>query len=243
MKKMFFGARAAIAASLILATGLVACGSGDSGSAGARSSDSPSTSVAQAPSGLADVSALARAWSTKTAKIGYSFQVITAGEAAETVTKYTIYRMPPSSSRWDIEATGNTSIIISDGDKGYYCFQGTCVENQANATNPIEQMPFFGWFGTPTAISDQLAAFAGIEAETHEETLAGVDSTCFTYSMGRMETASTVELCMSEDGLVTRVRSTSGAQGSDEGFLLEATEVSSEVSASDFDPPYRVVRL
>lgn len=128
--------------------------------------------------------------------------------------------------------------FISLGDSAYLCFtgdfvaqlgfegEGVCTESAADdPTNPV------GSLTEEFEITEEDLADTEILGREERE-IAGEDAICYrTTSPDSGENT----VCMSEDGVLLAVES--------DETNFEATDVSDEVSDSDFDPPYPVEDL
>ena len=174
---------------------------------------------------------LSASWGDASGKIVYEFKTSTGG--TDSTTKMTYYIDPPN-SRTDFEdESGEVTSFIQQGDKTYVCSAGSCFSYPGGGgVNPI---PFVGDYAYPDAISDTVAGLGGVEIDRSEDKIAGVDVTCFKVEVAGSETG----WCFSDDGLL--LLSSTKSAGS--GFEMRATEVDTEVSDADFDPPFDVVEI
>jgi hypothetical protein len=176
------------------------------------------------------------------AKITYRIMSEAAGETMEG--EWVLVQRPPDSR---IEIAGEQggeefrTIIINAGGKTYLCADAggeqSCLTTDIEATE------------TQTALLDPLFDIPEELAEDAEDVdlidkserqIAGIDATCFTVSgalsgLGEGEG----EVCFSDDGLLLYL----GGETGGETFIFEATEVSTDVTDDDFEPPYDVVDL
>jgi hypothetical protein len=166
------------------------------------------------------------------AKVAYDFTTTTNGTAS--TSSMTIYSRP-GESRTDIVDTdsGETTSFISTADATYLCTGEQCIGYPAGGgVNPV---PFVSQYANPSAITQLVASYRGVDIDQSEEEIAGLDATCFSVAQG----GTTVSWCYGDEGLLLR-SATESATGS---FVMEATEVDLEISDEDFEPPYPVTTI
>jgi hypothetical protein len=188
--------------------------------------------------GSADISDLAGQWATKQAKITYD---ITSSDAAVGGT-YTVYWNPPDEWRLDASSGGEEAgIFIKNADGTYVCSSdgsggGQCISSPG-MTIPV---PFLGAFFDADEYENFVeGSFAGVDTDTSEETIAGMDANCYTVSSSVAGAEGEFEFCASDDGLPLRVRASAG--GVD--YTFEATSAEGSVADADFELPYEVLDL
>lgn len=130
--------------------------------------------------------------------------------------------------------TTDSSLICSTGDEFAGLpgvdpnAEGVCFENS------------FGTEGNPFAdVEDFLGDFESGQITVlskENRQIAGQDATCYETKDAQEEVSTA---CLGDDGILLEAVSGTGA----DAFTMTATEVSAEVSASDFEPPYEVVEL
>lgn len=130
--------------------------------------------------------------------------------------------------------TADSSLICSTGDEFAGLpgvdpnAEGVCFENS------------FGSEGNPFAdVEDFLGDFESGQITVlskENRQIVGQDATCY-ETRDAQEEVSTV--CLGDEGILLEAVSGTGV----DAFTMTATEVSAEVSASDFEPPYEVVEL
>ena len=174
---------------------------------------------------------LSARWGDASGKIVYEFKSSAGG--TETTSKMTYFIDPPN-SRTDFEGEdGEVTSFIQAGDRTYICSAGSCLSYPGGgAINPI---PFVGDYAYPDAINETIGDLGGIEVDRSEDEIAGVDVTCFKVEVAGSETG----WCFSDDGLL--LLSSSRTAGSE--FEMRATEVDTDVSDADFEPPFEVIEL
>lgn len=149
-----------------------------------------------------------------------------------------------SSSRLDIESSDGNIILINTPDATYMCTvaESQCIKYPAGEDTGSLADAFTSILD-PSTIED---TFGGIpdaaDIDTSSEKIAGIDAVCFSAS-GDLdpETAGdeSGEVCFSESGLLLRLKFEGGGQSG----TIEATEASSDVPGSAFEPPYDVIDL
>jgi len=165
-----------------------------------------------------------------TAKVAYDFT--TTSNGTTTTTSMTIYS-PPGESRTDYVNEGETTSFISTEDATYVCTGEQCLGYGAGGgVNPI---PFVGQYANPSAITQLVAGYRGIDIDQSDEEIAGRDATCFSVT----DAGTTVSWCYGENGLLLR----SATESSTGSFTMEATDVDLQVSDADFEPPYPVTTI
>lgn len=162
--------------------------------------------------------------------------------AGQTAGEWTVVQKPPN-SRIEFASTepgseGRTIIIVTE-DKSYVCFsasgQENCIETPSSQTQD-ETAPLDPLFSIPNEIIADAEAVNVLEES--DRTIAGVDAKCFTVESGLADLAEG-EMCFSEEGMLLYLRTGSGATE----FTFEAIDASTDVSDSDFEPPYEIFDL
>lgn len=185
----------------------------------------------------ADLSELAGQWATKQAKIVYDI----ASSDGSVGGTYTVYWNPPDEWRLDATSEGSTATFIKTGGSTYVCSAdgsggGQCLDSPG-LTIPV---PFLGaFFDAGQYESFVEGSFAGVDADTSEETIAGTGANCYAVSSNVTGAESEFEFCASDDGLPLRVRVSAGGVG----YTFEATSAESSVADADFELPYDVLDL
>lgn len=149
----------------------------------------------------------------------------------------TLYSKTPNTRYDTTDSDGSSSAYIETSTATYICSSDaaqsdqSCIEEDGASTSGL------GLFGSlfSSDIVDALAAAAqaqGIDITKSSETIAGVDADCYSGT----DNGSTEKFCFSSDGVMLEELSTdaSGTSG------LTATAFSSDVSDSDFQPPYPI---
>jgi len=177
-------------------------------------------------------------WAKTPAKISYDYT------GAGNLSQLTLFWKPPSAWRMDFTENGQVNTFIVDGSKSYVCGGGAgsaCIALPPSSAGA--SLPFLGLFTQPGALKTEIAArIAGVDLKTSNETIAGLDATCFSVTGTASGQSGTSEWCFGKNGVLLRLDET--ATGSTSGeFKLEATSVSTNVSSADFTPPYPVQQL
>ena len=170
---------------------------------------------------------------TVSGKVAYTLS--STGGGASSMTLYS----KGDKSRIDLTGDdGSVTIIIETADTSYVCSADQCIESSSLGAGLVDA--FSGLFDA-SAISEAAAGVAGVDIDTFEEDIAGLDAQCFTISSGSVAGQGEGEAtwCFADDGLLLRATFSGGGQESS----LEATEVFRDLSDADFEPPYEVVEL
>jgi len=169
-------------------------------------------------------------WEDIEATITYELETVDdQGETNNSTITY--YSLPPN-SRTDLEEDGELTSFIQQDGASYVCVDKQCLSYPgSDALNPI---PFFSTSAAPEALA-LYASVAGFDSDSGEEDIAGLSATCYSVDQDGSE----IGWCFSQDGIL--LRSFSQADGAE--FEMRAIEISSDASASDFEPPYPVATL
>ncbi len=191
--------------------------------------------------GLAELVALAsEATEGVIAKVTYRFTSEVGGEITEG--EWVLVQRPPD-SRFEFASTEGgeefRTIIINAGGQSYICTSAGGQENclASEATETVAQTALLDpLFDVPRELSEG-ASDVGL-VDRAQRTIAGVDATCFTVS-GGLVALGEGEMCFSDEGLLLLLRS----EAAGASFTFEATSVSTDVTDSDFEPPYDIFEL
>jgi hypothetical protein len=213
---------------------------GTSQSTGGSTNTGGAATATDAPDGgdddpLAALQALGSGLEQTTGKTTYQVT-----NTAGTVSSMTFYSTP-GKSRFDSgETNGQTTSYITDSDNSYVC-SSTSESCLAYPGGTAGFNPFAAYISVAT-VSQYVAAaqLAGVDVDTSNETLAGVDAECFSWEdTSAASDIASGKLCFGEDGVMLYQEIT----GNTGTTKLEATEHTESVSDSDFDPPYTVSTL
>lgn len=244
---------AVLPAVALLAILAAACdGGGDGGGTTPQTDETPAVGETPAADGgdegdgsgdggLADLEALASvAAGEVTAKVTYEFTSEADGEAIKV--EWVLVQRPPD-SRFEFASTEGgeevRTIIINAGGQSYICTSAGGQENclASEATETVAQTALLDpLFDVPRELSEG-ASDVGL-VDRAQRTIAGVDATCFTVS-GGLVALGEGEMCFSDEGLLLLLRS----EAAGASFTFEATSVSTDVTDSDFEPPYDIFEL
>jgi hypothetical protein len=142
------------------------------------------------------------------------------------------------SLRLDFRTEEGSGNVIINQDASYFCAvelndgEDACLEFPGGEDIGDLGIPFGEIFVDLITGADE----GGIEiSDTDDQEIVGVDADCFLVTSDDIDGEALV--CLSDENGVPLL-----IQGEAEGdeFLLEAVEVSEDVSASDFEPPYPV---
>lgn len=240
----------AVAAVVILA----ACGGGKKeetgGTATSAATHTPgggetkTTAATAGPGGgnedaAAAIKKLTSEYKSFTGKIAYQVKDL-SGVDSSGLTAMTFYQKG-NKSRVDIESAEGNIIVISTPEADYMCSQNQCLKSEGTGADssvaPLMQLI------DPGTIESEFGSLPhGIDIKTSKEKIAGVEATCFS-AKGDLDPETpgdeAGEICIAEGGLMLRLTFTSGGKSAS----FEATEATTKVSDSDFEPPYEVVDL
>ena len=189
--------------------------------------------------GLQELEALAAEWANSSAKVSYDFSSSFDSEVDSG--SMTLYWRPPD-WRVDISSTDGADVtMIAADDTTYLCSEGSCLAIESTESPMVPPFPFLGSFTEAGALSTSIAEAAlGVDIDHSQENIAGESASCFSVSGSVAGGAGDVEWCFTDDGILLRFASTSEDEIGAGDFTLEATEVSRDLSDSDFEPPFPV---
>ncbi len=148
----------------------------------------------------------------------------------------TWYQKPPK-TRFDLttraEGQELSFVVINTPDASYVCTSfpgagGSCFSGEGDTGGS----PFAGFTDIVEGIDEEIKAGDVTVRTRTEREIAGIDAIC--WEIESPEGAG--NFCASESGIPLLIEVTS----SEGTFRLEATDVSEDVSDSDFEPPYEV---
>ena len=175
---------------------------------------------------------LSGAYEGATARVTYDFTSLSFGQS--TTGTMILYSDPPN-ARTDHKntSTGETISFISKGDQSFVCTEGQCFAYPVGAAvNPI---PFVSQYAEPGAINSIVAGVAGVDVQTTEEEIAGIDARCFHLASAGAD----LTWCFGDDGLLLL----GASKSADVEFEMRATEVNRNVADADFEPPFPVTEF
>ncbi len=219
-----------------------ACGGGGGGktsgptapAATSQAGKTPTAGVSpQAQAGSSDLSGLAGKFASGTFKVTY--QVSGFGAAGSQGTM--IWYKKGDNLRMDmtglVPGQQGTTTMIMGSDTTYICTAspgvgtgGICLSSPSQAGQGAGQIA--------SQLGKTLADPSLNVVSTSSRSIAGQDAKCYTVQSASI--TGQAEFCMSSDGAPLSVKET--VQGSE--MTMEATDYSSNVSDSDFQPPYPV---
>ena len=167
-----------------------------------------------------------------------TYRTTTESDGQTTEQDWTLAQRPPSDSRFEIvsdEGGEETrTIVIQTAEKSYICSSAAGSESCFESEQTQQYTSLFDpIFDEPKQIAEGTDDL-GI-ADRSERDIAGLQASCFTYSLVGVES----EACFSDEGLLLYLHQ--GTEGS--SYTFEATSASTEVSDSDFEPPYEIFEL
>ena len=244
--KLFLIIGAAIA---VLA--VAACGGGDdntssntpaaSSSNGSGATGSSATNTAEATAGSTDsndvldqLAALGNDIDQVTGKVSYNVT-----DADGSTSTFTLYAKPPKSRIDSTDSSDNsTTSFIETEDASYTCesTSNSCLKTPATSGSSAG-LGLFGAFFSPEYVDALVSAARaqGIDVQKSSENIAGTDADCYSGT----ETDGTFGKFCFGNGLMLYTETTDSSGTT----KLEATSFSSDVSDSDFEPPYPVTDL
>jgi hypothetical protein len=237
-----------VAALALLVALLAACGSDSGGGKTPKAGETPASDKTPTDggdgggdgnggdSGLSDLERLAsEAAGDFTGKITYGITTESGGQTTEQ--EWTLAQRPPD-SRFEIVSNDggqeSRTIVIQTAEKSYVCTSGggseVClVSDQTDQYTGL----FDPIFSAPQSIVQDIDTL-GL-GDQSERDIAGLHANCFSYSLAGAES----ETCFSDEGLMLYLRT--GSAGN--SFTYEAKSASTDVSDSDFEPPYEVIEI
>jgi hypothetical protein len=233
-----------LASALLLAA--AACG-GDSNGTEEASTTSSATPAEGTPA-VSQIDAelsqklkdLSGEWAKTSVKVTYDIVTITNTET--TKTRLVLYWAPPK-VRADLsdDASGATQAsVISTPDKTYECTQEGKEQCLAYppSKNAADVVPFLSDFDPGGVEATLSASAASLKIESSNEKIGDQDASCVSADGSLKGQEGHGKWCFASNGLLL-FESTSDPVGA---FVLQATDVS-EVSDSDFNPPYPVTEV
>src|SRR3990172_10583611 len=168
-----------------------------------------------------------------TGKISYDIT-----DSDGTVSSMTFYAKSPN-SRFDSSDGTTTSIIIYTPDTTYICDSETesCLATPGSGED-TGALGIFGAFLSPEIITAYVAIAdaAGVDVNKSDESINGIDATCFSWDDDTSADVGKGKFCFNDAGVMVYQETVDDSGTS----KLEATDYSSDVSDSDFEPPYPV---
>jgi hypothetical protein len=242
----------ALALSLSVALlALAACGGDDSTTNTATPTTSGRTTVTQSPNSNATKTEQATETSSSSTDIASQLAALggdikqatgkvtyTSTDSSGTTSTITLYSKPPSSRYDTLDSDGSTTSYIETPQTTYICTSSdqTCIAQPGSGTGSAG-LGLFGGLFSSTYIDALVAAAQaqGISITKSNETIAGTNASCYEGTSN----GSTEKFCFSDSGILLETQNTdsSGTSG------LTATSFSSDVSDSDFLPPYPVTTI
>jgi hypothetical protein len=190
---------------------------------------------------------LSERWATKSAKVNYDVSFIQDGSANEF--GLVLYWRPPD-SRVDIvgQGEGLDTIFIVAGDNRYLCAagdnEGQCLSLGDTPLEGLVSSSIFPPFSEPDALTKSIAErVPGLDIDTSERTIAGQSASCFSLVSPVVGGEGEAEWCFTDDGIVLLLASSLSDAEASGTFRLEATDISSDLSDADFEPPYPLADL
>jgi hypothetical protein len=194
-------------------------------------------------------SILAR-WGSRDARIVYKVSTVSGGVREEADL---LFQWRPAQRQWRMDIAivgGESGSIINDGQGLYLCddAEHLCFKFSAE-DSPVAPLPFVSdsqVLADPVAVAEAiLEQLREGRTQVSSRTIANLAARCFTSTSiaGLGGVLEKLEVCLAVDtALLLRAEALAPAQGGrQDRSLFEATQVSGEVAANAFDPPYEVV--
>jgi len=186
---------------------------------------------------LAQLENLGSGLENVTGKVTYNI----VGDDGST-TSMTFYAKPPNSRFDSTDSGGTTSIIISTPDNMYICGSDSqsCLGYPGSGAD-TSSLGGFGALLSPEVINTyiQLADAAGVDVNKSDESIGGIDATCYSWEDDTSGDVERFKWCFNDAGIMVYEEIVSSGSTT----KLTASEVSSDVSDSDFEPPYDVITV
>jgi hypothetical protein len=234
---------------------LAACGGGDSTNASATATAPVHATSTQPPGNNTTNTEQATATSESTSSSGdvlSQLQALGGGvkqakgkimytetATSGSTTSITYYSKPPNGRYDTTESDGSTTVLIETPATTYICTsrEQICTATAGSGTGSAGLGLLSAFFNSSSI--DVLVAAAqaqGISITRSSETIAGTDASCYSGE----NSGSAEKLCFSDSGVLLSEQTTDPS-GSTTGLM--ATAYSSDVSDSDFAPPYPVLTI
>jgi hypothetical protein len=164
------------------------------------------------------------------------------GDETGTTGTMTLYSDPPNNrSRFDTsDDSGGVFILISTQEATYTCTasdasgsDGLCITGEGS--EDAGNLGLFGLFTSPALLASYVDDLAGIDVSQSSEEVAGQDAECFAWEGDFEGESGSGKICLADNGLML----SADFEGSDGTTThMQATDVSFDVSDSDFEPPF-----
>ncbi len=239
-------------ASALLAVAALACGGGGGEPSGAPAGTlpSPEGEAGVPPEIEEELRNLFKLWGTRDARIVYKVQTVSGGVREEADL---LFQWRPSRKQWRMDislAGGESGSIIDDGQGLYLCddAEHVCLKF-APEESPVAPLPFVDdsqMLADPLQVVEAvLEQLRGGRTQVSSRTIANLAARCFTStgmaSLGGL--LEKLEVCFAVDSaLLLRAEALARPSGGrQDSSLFEATQVSGDVAADAFTPPYEVI--
>lgn len=215
-------------------------GDGDSADATATTTTSTDSTATSEPTGTAteasggediDLASIFAGFATASFNITYNMD---GGSADEAMTgEWTwIQDTAGNRTRFEVNADGQDLVMITTAEQTVVCAEGTCFDAGGAMGAAV---PNIGDMFTEGIDEVQSEAAGGTVRRIDGRTIAGVDAECVEFDSGD----GTEGTACYADGIPLLVESTS-AEGT---FRMEATRFSTDISDSDFEPPFPIMSI
>jgi hypothetical protein len=185
---------------------------------------------------LSDLQDLSKDLADATGRVTYQFESTASGE--QFVGTTTIY-YKEGNSRTDFSSDEGTYTIIATSTASYFCVadsgEGFCTAGEGGLSG-VSTLPFVQSFSDDEQFQALIDGLSQVNA-ADSQTIAGKDAKCYRFTGDFGSGPGNGTMCFSDTGLT--LLSHFDADNGDT-YDMEASEVSEDVSGSDFEPPYPV---
>ena len=188
----------------------------------------------------AELDELVQDYESFTGHVSYDITELTGSDATG-LSSMSFYQKD-GKQRVDIEDDMGTSTFITTAEDIYLCAEGQCIKYATDDPTADLGLGLFSGLLSAEAVADQFDIPDGVTLVKSSETIAGIDGDCYD-AVGDLDPDQsgneTGKICFSEEGLLLSL----DFEAAGESYSLIATEASTDVSDSDFEPPFDVVDL
>jgi hypothetical protein len=199
-----------------------------------------------------ELRAILQRWGSRDARIAYKASSVTRGVREEADI---LFQWRPSLRQWRMDialADGGSGSVIHDGTDLYLCddAEHACLRLRPEES-PVAPLPFVAdsrVLADPGLVAEAVLQQLG-EGTTavSSRTVADIAARCFTSTglAGPAGALEKLEVCFAVDSaLLLRAEALATPEdGQQDSSLFEATQVTEEVAADAFRPPYQIVNV
>ncbi|HXG41658.1 MAG TPA: hypothetical protein VNL95_02915 [Dehalococcoidia bacterium] len=199
-----------------------------------------------------ELRSILRQWGSRDARIAYKASTVTRGVREEADI---LFQWRPSLKQWRMDialADGESGSVIHDGTDLYLCddAEHACLRLLPEES-PVAPLPFVAdseVLADPALVAESvLQQLRTGTTVVSSRTVADIAARCFTSTglVGVTGALERLEVCFAVDtALLLRAEALAVPQGGQQdSSLFEATQVSGDVAADAFRPPYEVVNV